>query len=114
MYLDVKAGRGDAPDVVGIWRKSLANGSARPAVLLHNLAAASGIQLRFEHPVQLAPNRLEELVGLDSLHQVVRLSFLLDDGAGLVAQDSDFLVSVLSRDALGTQPHDDLFCNHEG
>lgn len=42
-YLDVELGRGGAPDVVGIRRKSLANGSARPAILLHNLAAASGI-----------------------------------------------------------------------
>lgn len=113
-YLDVEFGRSGALDVVGIRRESLADGSARPAVLVYNLAAASGVQLCLEHPVQFAPNRLEELVGLDSLHQVVWLSFLLDDGAGLVAEDSDFLVSELSGDAGGTQPHDDLFCNHEG
>jgi hypothetical protein len=46
--------------------------------------------------IQLAKDRLEVVIGLDPVDQVVRLSFLLDHGPGLVRQNPDLFVALLT------------------
>jgi hypothetical protein len=77
------------------------------------LRAAADEVLGVQHAVDLGPDRLEELSVFDALDEVIREALLLDDIAGLVAQDADLLVRLLSADALGYEFHDDIFGRHE-
>ena len=54
------------------------------------------------------------LAGRDALDQVVVTTLLLDDVAGLLAEDADVLVALLPVAALLDHGHDDVLGGHEG
>ena len=77
--------------------------------LLHLLRRAADKRARVEETVQLVENRAEERRVPDALEEVVVLPVLLDVVAGLVGEDADFFVGVLSREAFLDACHDDLW-----
>lgn len=81
--------------------------------LLHYLRASANKCTAIRQDVQLVPDWLEEIVGLDTLKQIVGLSFLLDDGTCLVGQDTDLLVGFLTRNTLVDHGHDDVLRGHK-
>jgi hypothetical protein len=50
--------------------------------------------------IQLVKDRLEVVVGLDPVDQVIRLSLLLDHGAGLMRQNPNLFVALLTISAV--------------
>lgn len=113
-HSNAELGSGGTLDVFPVRRESFLNGTARTAILVHNLGTATSVQLSFEHAVKFTPNGLEKFVALNALHQVIGLALILHDGTGLVRQDTDLLVSLLTGLALRTEAHDNGLGDHEG
>lgn len=67
-----------------------------------------------EEGVELSPDGLEVVVLLDALDEVVVAALLLDDGTGLVREDTDLLVALLAVTAGLDNGHDDVLGGHEG
>lgn len=80
--------------------------------LLDNLGAAADEAAGVGEGVDVGEDGLEERPDLDALDQVVVLAFLLDDGAGLVRENTNLLVGVLARVALLDHGHDDVLGGH--
>lgn len=113
-HSDAELGSGGTPDVFPVRGESLFNGTARTAILVHNLGTATSVELSFEHAVKLPPDGLEKFVALNALHQVIGFALVLHDSTGLVRQNTDLLVSLLAGLALRTEAHDDGLGDHEG
>jgi hypothetical protein len=71
------------------------------------------LQLGIEHAIKLAPDGLEELGAPDAVDEIIRLALVLHDAAGLVRQNTDLLVGLLSGLSLRAQAHDDGLGDHE-
>lgn len=82
--------------------------------LLHNLRAPTSERAGIGERVEDRQHGLEKWRDLDAVEEVVIFALLLDHGPGLVGQDADFFVRVLTAVAALDHGHDDVFGRHEG
>lgn len=111
-------------------RKLLLQLTPRSTELINQLCAATNVQLRLHHAIEISPNGLEELSLLDSLNKIVGLSKALNLVGGFEGQNADLLVSpswvstlmwrlrlsldlLLSGNTHSDQAHDDVLSDHE-
>jgi hypothetical protein len=88
--------------------ESLLDITVRAAELLDLLGSTTNEGGRVEQSVELSHDGLEEWCCTNTLDEVVVLAFKLDGSGGLVRKNTNFLVSILARDALLDESHDDV------